>query len=105
MADQAQLDRFLNYECKWRKHAGKTWREVYNTDRSYFEWAVSRMNPTTKTYAVFLPLCAPGTEEKNKINTAFKLNRLNGGKVEEAKPKKPTYASVVKNGSQLVSFP
>lgn len=76
LLEDSTTKRFLAYECNYKKHKGKTWLEVYNQDKQYFEWVMTVMNPTTRTYQVLSRLCSEATREKNRINTAFKIQKL-----------------------------
>ena len=69
------VSKFLQYECNYKKHKGKTWGEVLKQDKQYFEWVMTVMNPTTRTYQVLSTLCSEETRQKNRINTAFKLQK------------------------------
>ena len=72
MADE-EVVRFLDYECNYKKHKGEKWLKVFNKDRQYFQWVMTIMNPNTRTFQVFSKLCPPSVLQKNKINTAFKV--------------------------------
>lgn len=52
-----ELDRFLDYECGFKKHKGKKWQEIIQIDYDYFRWIVTtRLDKSKKTYAVFSAL-------------------------------------------------
>lgn len=74
MADE-EVARFLDFECNYKKHKGEKWSKVFAKDRQYFQWVMTVMNPTTRTYQVLSKLCPASTQEKNRINTAFKVQK------------------------------
>ena len=55
--DEERLKRFLNYRCNFKKHKGRTWLEVFESDYNYFCWAVkTRLKPESKTYKTLICL-------------------------------------------------
>lgn len=51
------VNKFLDYVCKFKKHKGKTWRDVLMDDYDYFVWCVTKaMKKDTRTYEVFSTL-------------------------------------------------
>lgn len=56
-SDDDRLKRFLGYRCNFKKHKGRTWLEVFESDYNYFCWAVkTRLKPESKTYQTLFPL-------------------------------------------------
>ena len=54
------VNKFLAYECGYKKHKGKTWRDVMEDDWNYFMWVLTKaMNPHTKTWAVLSTFLTP----------------------------------------------
>lgn len=74
LADE-EVIKFLDYECNYKKHKGTKWGVVFKKDLGYFNWVMTIMNPTTRTFQVLSKLCHPSVAEKNRINTAFKVQK------------------------------
>lgn len=74
--EDEDVQQFLAYDCGWGKHKGHTWKQVFEEDRSYFHWAVGKMNPNTKTYKMFSKLVPKSVRRANEINTAFKVSQI-----------------------------
>lgn len=74
MADE-EVARFLDYDCNYKKHKGEKWGKVFNKDRQYFQWVMTIMNPNTRTFQVLSKLCPASVTQKNKVNTAFKVQK------------------------------
>lgn len=51
------LDRFLSYECKYKRYKGKTWGWVLSNDFDYFTYIIKNvMEKSTRTYQVLSKL-------------------------------------------------
>jgi hypothetical protein len=49
-----EFQRFLDYDCNYKKHKGKKWGTVLHTDPAYFTWVLTKaMSPRLKTWKVF----------------------------------------------------
>jgi len=73
LLEDGDITRYLDYVCNYKKHKGESWRRVFTEDRPYFNWVMTVMNPATKTYQVLSQLCDQKTTDKNRVNTAFKI--------------------------------
>lgn len=70
------LERYLQYQCYYKRHKGKSWKEVREIDPQYFIWClVNRMRISTKTWAVFANLLTEKQRmraiERTKENAQF----------------------------------
>jgi len=52
-----EVDRFLGYECKYKRHLGQTWLWVLQNDYQYLQYIVKNvMQKSTRTYKVLSTL-------------------------------------------------
>lgn len=78
---QEEFERFLDYECNYKKHKGKKWGAVLHADPQYFTWVLTKaMNVRLKTWKVFSMILS---EEERAV--AFK--RCSEEKVHKNFPK------------------
>lgn len=56
----ADIEKFLNYGCNYKKYKGMPWRDVLVKDKAYFDFVVGKyMNPSTKTWRILSVFLSP----------------------------------------------
>jgi hypothetical protein len=80
-----EFERFLEFECRYKKYEGKTWGFIMTTDPHYFKWCLTHAMPvTTKTWKVLSAVLS----DEDRVTTFERANWKRKFKTRQSKRKR-----------------